>query len=219
LSQRDNLVEQETLVIAWAQVARVCDAGELNIALISLVEYLGHPNLLICAVAHSEAIHLAEDLNRTPMEMFKPFWRTMSVVVVRDLLSRPQKAQQLCDLLGISVNQLLLLTQHEAIPYLILTRKREVLQRIAAARGPGVGVQDICMQPRKHIASIIAMLLLQKSPDVEKTTMELLCDAAPGFSETDLSTLVRLEPVQIACEILKVASQGSGGNRVHVGHC
>ncbi|KAF1987090.1 hypothetical protein K402DRAFT_463189 [Aulographum hederae CBS 113979] len=214
LTDRGSLPEQESIIMAWTQVARVCDEDELNIALLQLIEYLGHTHNLICAVAYTELLRLADDFSCSPADLFKPFWRSIAVVVVRDLHTRPQKAQQLCDLMGVSVNQMLLDTQAETIPYLILTKKKDVLHRIAAAQGKDI--HDICMKPRKHLASILAILLSQRMEDIEQATMDLLCEAAPGFRETDLASLVKLEPILTACELLKAASAAGGSNRIHV---
>lgn len=138
------------------------------------------------------------------LDLLSPFWRSVAVTIVKDLQVRPQKAQYLADLLGMSVNQFLLHTQSETLPFLVLTKKKEILQRIAKARN--TNVQDMCVQPRRHLAFIVALLLRQDTPNAEKYVMDLLCHASSGFSESDFSTLVMLEPVVIACELLKCAS-------------
>ncbi|KAF2097301.1 hypothetical protein NA57DRAFT_41563 [Rhizodiscina lignyota] len=203
LSERGVLKEQETLVIAWAQVGRVCGEEELNIVLVQLVEYLGDSHPMICAVAYDEIAGLAEHKKCSIEDLFRPFWHTIAVSVVKDLHSRPQKAQQLCELLGISVGRFLLQTQAETIPFLVLTRSIEILQRVATARN--MDVRDICLQPPRHLALILAGLLLQNFPDPERSIMDILCAAAPEFQEADLPSLVQLEPIPIACEMLKVA--------------
>ncbi|EON65245.1 hypothetical protein W97_04482 [Coniosporium apollinis CBS 100218] len=206
LSEMNQVVSQEALVLAYAQVALACGHEELNIVLLSLVEYLGHTNSLISGVAFNQLCHISAVLGCQPADLLKPFWRSVGITVVKDLNTRPQKAQELSDFLEVSVTQLLLLTQTDTLPYLVLTKKHDVLQRIASARGPATSVQDICTQPRKNLAAIVALLLLQSSPDSERYTMDLLCEAAPGLKD-DLSGLIELEPVLIACEILKAADE------------
>lgn len=203
LTDRNNLSEQETLVITWGMIGRTCSEAELNIALIELVDYLGHTHSLICGVAYHEILRLADDLDLTPLELFKPYWSSVATHVVKDLINCPQKAQQLAELLGLGVNELLILTQTDTVPYLILAKKKDVLQRIAQARSPTTGVQELWLQPSKNLAAVLSLLLVQQSPDAEQSAVALLQDAAPGFSETDLSTLVKLDPILIACEILK----------------
>jgi serine/threonine-protein kinase ATR len=216
LTERNNLSEQETLVITWGLVGRTCGEAELNISLIQLVDYLGHTHSLICGVAYHEILRLAEDLNLTPLELFKPFWSSVATHVVKDLITCPQKAQQLSELLSLSVNELLLLTQTDTVPYMILARKQDVLLRIAQARGLTTAVQELWLQPSKNLAAVLSLLLVQQSPDVEQASVALLQDAAPGFNETDLSALVKLDPILIACEILKHAGDFQDGKKPQV---
>ncbi|OJD39951.1 protein kinase rad3 [Diplodia corticola] len=219
IADRDELNEQETLIVAWGQVARVCGDDELNIALLQLVNYLGHTNPVICSVAYYELQALAQAFNCKPGDMLRPFWRNVGFEVFKDLCVRPQKAQSLSDLLETSVNQLLLLTQREVIPYLVLMKKKDVLKRVAAARQ--TTVQDVCLQPKENLAAILATLLIHPADDIETSTSALLCESVPDFEKEDLSSLIKLSPTYIACDILK-ASAGEEGARkkeIHRAFC
>jgi serine/threonine-protein kinase ATR len=136
----------------------------------------------------------------------KPFWCSIAVNVAKDLQSRPQKAQQLSDMLGMSVNQWLILTQTETVPYLVLSKRTDILARIAIAKGPSASIKDVCTDPRRNLAAILALLLIQQSPDIEETAMGILKDVAPEFRETDLEGLVNAESIGVACEILKACA-------------
>ncbi|KAF2398341.1 hypothetical protein EJ06DRAFT_538889 [Trichodelitschia bisporula] len=206
LTDRGNLAEQETLVMAWGLIARTCGEAELNIALIQIVRYLGHTHMMICGTAYHELLRLAEHLGRTPLDLFKPFWKSVAIYVVKDLITRPQMAQQLSDLLGMSVSELLVLTQAETVPTLILTKRGDVLQKIAHARGSN-SVPDLWLQPPKNLAAVMSELLLQQTPDPEQAAIALLHEAAPGFSETDLSALIKIDPILIACQMLKATGE------------
>ncbi|KAK8195018.1 uncharacterized protein BKA78DRAFT_366770 [Phyllosticta capitalensis] len=220
ISSRASLGELETLVLAWGQVARVCDEDELNIALLQLVDLLGHTHPLICGVAYNELLSLSEYFRCTPMALLKPFWRNISFEVFKDLHNRPQKAQQLSDLLETNIDQLLILTQTELLPYLVLTKKRDILERVAAARN--TNVQDVCVQPKANMASILTILFLHSADDIENEDMEnsamdLLCESVPEFQSTDLQTLIKQDPTLIAFNILKAAAveEGSKKQRIH----
>jgi serine/threonine-protein kinase ATR len=217
LTDRNNISEQESLVLAWSLIGRHCGEDELNLALIQLVDFLGHTHPVIAGVAYHEILKLAEDLNQTPLELFKPFWSSVALHVVKDLITRPQRVQQLSELLGIGVNDFLQLTQTETIPYLVLTRRRDVLLRIGQARGSATGVQDLWLQPSRNLAAVISLLLIQHSPDPEYAAIGLLRDAAPDFMEHDLSNLVRVDPILIACEIFKQAGDCQDAKRAQVG--
>lgn len=132
-----------------------------------------------------------------------PYWRTIAPTVVKDIQRRPQIAQYLSDLLGMSVSEFLCLTQVYTIPYLVLTKKRDALQKIADACGRTV--QSLCMN-HSNMAAILACILLQTSNDVESVVMALLKAASPGFNEISCVELISAEPYLTASELLKAAS-------------
>jgi serine/threonine-protein kinase ATR len=205
LAEKNNLLDQETLTFAWGLIGRTCGDAELNLALIQLVDYLGHPHSLVSGAAYHEVLHLADFRGCTPLELLKPYWNSLATHVVKDIFACPQKVQQLADLLGLAVNDLLILTQTETVPFLVLTRKKDVLQRIAQARGASTTIQDLWLQPSKNLAAVLALLLVQPSEDSEHSAIALLKDASPSFAENELSALVKVDPILIACEILKHA--------------
>jgi serine/threonine-protein kinase ATR len=206
LADKGILHVQETLTFAWSLIGQTCGGPELNIALIQLVDYLGHSHPLISGAAYHEIIQLARYRDCAPAELIRPYWKSLAIHVVKDVYVCPQKIQQLSDVLCISVGELLIQTQTETIPYLILTRKRDVLQRIAQARGPSTNVHDLWLQPSRNIAAVLAFLLIQPLENSEQNAIALLREASPDFAEADLSGLVKLEPIQTACEILKYAA-------------
>ena len=134
------------------------------------------------------------------------------MAVVQDLNTKPQKTQQLVDLLGVSVNQFLLLTQRETVPFLVLTQRKDVLQRIASARRPDSTIQDLCVSPPTNLAAVLGFLLVQPSTDVEDSAMSHLTGVAPGLQNSDLASLIKLDPVLVACEMLKTAADEDEGD-------
>lgn len=116
------------------------------------------------------------------------------------------------DFLGIDVNKFLVLTQRETIPFLVLTGRADVLQRIASARRPDSSIQDLCLSPPTNLSAILAFLLMQPATDVEHYTMSRLTDVAPGLHNTDLASLIKIDSVQIACEMLKIAGDEDESN-------
>lgn len=148
---------------------------------------------------------IADALSLSPQTLLKPYYKSIAVAVVQDLPSKPQKAQQLVDFLGMSVNHFLLLTQRDTIPFFVLTKKVAILERIALARGPETSIQDICLQPPANLAAVISTLLFQPSNDVESNATRCLAEIAQGFQSSDLASLIKSNPVLIACEMLKTA--------------
>ncbi|KAH6616589.1 hypothetical protein C7974DRAFT_427548 [Boeremia exigua] len=206
LVQRGLLADQETLILAYGQIARVCGELELPIILHRLVEYLGHSNALICGMAYRELDALAEP--HEPVALFKPYWRILAFSVIKDIVSKPQKAQQLADLTEQSVRQLLVLTQSYTLPHLVLTKRRDVIEKIAQARK--VSVAEVLTQPRTNLAKILALLLSQSVPDTESFAMETLAEVEPAMREGSndkLETLVALDITGVAIEILLLSAE------------
>lgn len=147
------------------------------------------------------------------MRLFMPYWRTIAPHVVKDLLRRPQVAQHLSDLLAMSVSEFLRLTQVYTVPLLVLTKKREILQKIADACGHTI--MQLCMD-HNNMAAILSCILLQPSEDVENVIVALFNAASPDFSQLDHIDIIRAEPILTASELLKAASEDDPSLRSRV---
>lgn len=137
------------------------------------------------------------------MRLFMPYWRTIAPTVVKDLQRRPQIAQYLSDLLAMNVSEFLCLTQVHTVPYLVLTKKKDTLQRIADASGRTT--KALCMD-HNNMAATLACILLHSSDDLENVIMTLLNAVTSEFSNIDCMELVNAEPILTASELLKAAS-------------
>ena len=140
----------------------------------------------------------------TALKIFAPYWRTIAVTVVQNLQSRPQMAQHLSDLLAKSVDSFLLLTQVHVIPYFVLRKRHDVLQRIADASKQSI--MTIC-RDHSNMAATLSTILFQASGDVEKLVINLLNSVSPEFNNVDCSELLRSEPQATATELLKFAGE------------
>ena len=108
-----------------------------------------------------------------------------------------------------TVADFLVLTQTYTLPYLVLLKKKDIVQRIAYARGQGSTAWSTCMDSA-NISSILGLLLVQQSNDLEISTMSLLCEVSEEFRQVDLASLARIEPHLIAFELLKAAGDEEG---------
>lgn len=111
-------------------------------------------------------------------------------------------AEQLCDLLGMKVDDFLRLTEIYILPYLVSTRKRDIIARIGATYKDAKSPFDICSE-KNNLAAILAFLLCQPSSNPEGIIMSLLAEIDPAFKGRTLGELVRIEPILIACDLLK----------------
>ncbi|KAL2158380.1 hypothetical protein VTH06DRAFT_4428 [Thermothelomyces fergusii] len=204
----------ETCIMAWAQVGKVVSVEGLNLAVIKLVEYLGHRNMIVSGLAFSEILNLAESRGETPAQLFEPFWGNLAFSVVKDLVSKPQTAQLVADLMQISVSDLLLMLQKHALPWLVLTKKREVIQKIAEARGDKE-IWETCMDAN-NLPSILSLLLIQDAPDIAAHTMSLLGHISPRVNSFELVELLRTDPLTIALELFKAAADASEARKARV---
>ncbi|KAJ5622049.1 hypothetical protein N7528_005281 [Penicillium herquei] len=212
LSEKNDMPLHEACVLTLCCLAKVSDEEEKNIILLRLLEYLGHPNPYICAVAYNELSKLAQQFTLTPAGLFRPYWRTLSVVVVKNLQSRPYMAEQLCELLGMKVDSFLRLTEVHVLPYLVLTRKRDIICRIGASRDEAESPFDVCSE-KNNLAAILAFLLAQESNNPEGMIMSLLAEIDPAFKGRTLAELVRIEPILIACDLLKSLGEAGEQNK------
>ncbi|KAF8246273.1 hypothetical protein K440DRAFT_655242 [Wilcoxina mikolae CBS 423.85] len=204
LSDSDDSVVQETCVLAWGQFGRISSDHELNIVLLRLVDYLGYPNDLVIGAAWNELDGLVQAHETQSRKLATPFWRSISVTAVKQLQSRPQIVQTLIQFVEMKLPEFLQLTQSYTLPYLVLSGKTDIIQKIAKASRPDCTVQVVC---HDNIASILPVLLVQDVPNVEKHTMHLLEAISPEFASSSLTELVRPDSLTIAAELLKTAGE------------
>ncbi len=214
LSDKGNPKLHETCIMAWAQVGKVVSADELNLAVIKLVEYLGHRNMIVSGLAFSELLNLADSRGETPAQLFGPFWASLAFSVVKDLVSKPQTARLVADLMQMSVPDLLLMLQKHALPWLVLTKKREVIQKITEARGETETWQT-CMDPT-NLPPILALLLVQDVPDIAGHAMSLLGHVSDHVDGFELVELLRTDPLPIALELFKAAAEANEARKTKV---
>ncbi|KAG5926189.1 hypothetical protein E4U42_003556, partial [Claviceps africana] len=193
----------ETRIMAWGQIGRVAYEEELNLVLIQLVEYLGNNNNIVSAFAFNELLNLAEARNTTPRRLFEPFWKSLAYMATKDMIQRPQRSRAMAELLQISVNELLLLIQTHALPWLVLDKQQDVIQRIAEARQDNDPSNLIMDAP--NLASTLALLLVQDTDDIGGFTKSRLDQAFPNFLNVSLLEMFQTEPVVTILELLKAA--------------
>lgn len=215
LWQKGEVSMQETSVMALVSMAQVVGDEELNIILVRLVEYLGHSNPYLSGVVYAEIQQLALAMHMSVWLLFRPFWRTLGVVLAKSLTNRPHVADHLCDLLGMDMTGLMGHTAEYALPYLVLHKEIEVIRRFAEANGSSTTPFDLCTQG-KNLIAILSFLLVQPFPDAEQSIISLLSEVSEDFSKTDLANWVALDPIHITCELLKAIGDSGQGKSSRV---
>lgn len=113
-----------------------------------------------------------------------------------------------------TVSELLRLTQNYTLPYLVLTKQRDILQRIADACGSSI--KNICMD-HTNMSTILAYIMLRTTSEAEVTIMTAFEIISAEFANVNCSELVKTEPVLIASELLKAAGDADDATKLRVG--
>jgi serine/threonine-protein kinase ATR len=214
ISEKDSPPLNETCILAWGQLGRVFDEAELSLVLLKLLEYLGHRNMITSACAFNELLNLAKYHGKTPKQLFDPCWKTLALSAVKDMVTRPQVTMRLADLLQMSVNELLLKLQQYALPWLVLGKRREIISKIADARGddePWMACLDSVNLPL-----ILALLLCQDAPDVDSYVMSLFRFVSPYFDGLTLADLLQPETFSTTLELLKTSGEADEAQNTRV---
>lgn len=121
------------------------------------------------------------------------------------MVHRPQQSRAIAELLQISVNDLLLLIQTHALPWLVLDKRNDVIQKIADARQePGI------WQPlldNANLAAILSLLMIQEPDNIETFIKSRLEEISPHFRPHSIIDMIQIEPVLIVIELLKAAAE------------
>lgn len=205
MSENNHVNLTETCMMAWSQLGRIMDEDELNLVLIKLLEYLGSNNNIVSAIAYNELLTLSEARGVTPRELFQPYWRSLAYMVTKDMVHRPQMSRAVAELLQLSVNELLLVIQEHALPWLVLDRQKDVIQKIADARRDKESWHLI--MESANMAPIVALLLIQDPDDIMGFANSRLEELLPNFWPSGVVGLLQSEPVLIVFELLKAAGE------------
>ncbi|KAI0412411.1 phosphatidylinositol 3 [Xylaria grammica] len=204
LSDQNQPKFTESCILAWSQVSSVLPDDELILVLVKLVEYLGHQSAVASAAAFTEILQIARHRSITPKQLFELYWSSLAYLAVRDIVTEPKLTRLLAEMQDMSLAQLLLHIQTYALPYLVLNKKKDVIQMIAGVRNETEPWQP-CLD-NANLGRILALLLTQETTDIQEYTMSLLRHISPHFDEFSLADLLQIEPLATTFHILKAAA-------------
>lgn len=211
VSDNDQTHLVESRIMVWGQLGRVMPENELNLVLIKLLEYLGSSNSFEAAVAFNELLNLAESRSTTPRRLLEPYWKSLAYMATKDMVHRPQRSRAIAELLQISVNELLLLIQTHALPWLVLDKRTDVIQKFAEARQETMGWQPL--MDNANLAAILSLLMIQETENIEVFVRSRLDDVGLHLHDRPIVELLQIEPVLIAIELLKAAGEADGARK------
>jgi serine/threonine-protein kinase ATR len=130
------------------------------------------------------------------------------------MIVQPKLTQLLAEMQDMTIAQLLLHIQTDALPYLVLNKRKDVIQKIAEARNETEPWQP-CLD-NANLGRILALLLTQETADIQEYTMSLLRHISPHFDEFSLVDLLQIEPLATTLNILKAIADAGENRKPHV---
>jgi serine/threonine-protein kinase ATR len=161
-----------------------------------------------------QILALARHRHLIPRQLFEPYWRYLAFSAVKDMTTRPRAVRSLAELLDISMSDLLLMVQSHALPWLVLTKRQDVIQKFADARKETEPWQP-CLD-NDNLGPILALLLVQDVPDVSANAIGLLRHVSPHFDGLSLPDLLQIEPLMTTLELLKAAGDADDQRKYRV---
>ncbi|KAI0867886.1 phosphatidylinositol 3 [Hypoxylon argillaceum] len=204
----------ESCILAWSHISLVLPEDELILVIVKLVEYLGHKSAVTSAAAFTEIVQIARTRSITPSQLFGFYWSSLAYLAVRDIVAQPKLAQLLAEMQEMSVAELLLHIQADALPYLVLNKKKDVIQMIADARNE-TELWQPCLD-NANLGRILALLITQEAADIRQYTMSLLRYISSHFDEFDLADLLQTEPLTTTLHVLKAAANADEARKPHI---
>ncbi|KAI0520945.1 phosphatidylinositol 3 [Xylaria bambusicola] len=214
LSDRNEAKFTESCILAWSHVSLVLSDDELILVLVKLVEYLGHQSAITSAAAFTEILQIARHRSVTPRQLFDLYWNSLAYLAIRDVIAQPKLTRLLAEIQDMTVSQLLLHIQTYALPYLVLNKKKDVIQMIAEVRNETEPWQP-CLD-NANLGRILALLLTQETTDIQEYTMSLLRHISPHFDEFGLADLLQIEPLATTFHILKAAADADESRKPQI---
>ena len=209
----------ETTVMAYAEIGKVAGQSELSSILSYLVDFLGHNNSFIAALAYREILAIATHHTQSTWQMFSPFWPSISVKIVEQMRSRPQILQRLSEILDIRDSVFLNRTQSFTVPILVLKQYRDVLEQMSQKMG--VPVWEML---KENMAFVLAALFTQEFSRT-KPGIDFLIDlmsANKANEKTkptiDTRSLIFSCRTPLTAELLKMLASESDVKRERVFH-
>ncbi len=159
-------------------------------------------------------MHLAQSRQMSPRQLLEPFWKYLAFSALKDCIVKPKPIRLLAEMMSMSVDDLIMYIHRHAMPWLVLTGKRDVIQRIAEVRGEEESWQP-CLD-NANLGPILALLLVQEVSDVQEYSMNLLRQISSHFDDLKFIDLLQMEPLITALELLKASGDAEESRKPHV---
>jgi serine/threonine-protein kinase ATR len=163
---------------------------------------------------YCQLLKLAQSRRLSPRQLLEPFWRYLAFAALRDFTTKPKLTQLLAELVDMSLPDFILYIHGYAMPWLVLTKRRDVIQSIAEVRHEEEPWQP-CLD-NANLGQILALLMIQEVEDVYEYSMTLLRHISPHFDGLTLVALLQMEPLLTTMELLKAAGDADEKRKIPV---
>lgn len=189
----------EAVIHAWGHLGKVVEGERLNLILMCLIEFLSSENTYLTSSSFCQLQAIAKSRGITCLELMSPFWPTISVSVAKRHTSHFQFMENFADLLNIYPNDFFSQTHRYTVPFMVLTRRKVVLEKIAMALG--WQIEKLLIH---DISKIVAVLLVHESSDIGAFVMQSLIEVHQPFKNVNLQQIINTNRLDIAFEVLKL---------------
>ena len=200
--------------MAYSEIGKVATQNDLSFILSTLVDFLGHNNSFIAALAYREILAVAQAHGQSTWQIFSPFWPSISIKVVEQMRSRPQILQRLCEILDIRDSMFLMRTQNYTVPPLVLGKHRDVLEQLSQKMG--VRVWEMLNDTMPYI--LAGIFTQDNRPTGTKTDflVELMATNKDVKLTFDTKSLISSCRTPLTVELLKMLAGESDAKRERV---
>lgn len=194
----------ETTIMAWAALAKNSEDDALNMILVKLVDMFALRNNYSTSLTIYSIQSIARHKKVTTWNLFAPFWKTISMSVIKQKFTNPIILSRFCRLLGIPVDEFLAQTHFYTVPYLVWNGDREHVESIALSLK--FHVEQLILT---DLASILAVSFLNEikangsvsqNAELAKTNISSICES---FQRVDLMGVITTSRLEISFELLK----------------
>lgn len=195
----DKVYLAESTIMSWGLLAMASEGERLNAIIFKLIDFLGSSNSFQSSIAFHELQVIASAKDKTPWQLLSPVMPTLSLMIAKQLLTRPNMGQRIAELVGLSVSTILARTETQTVPYLLTYYKTDLIGEISKATGKKK--LELVLDNR---AKIFAVLLTSIVDVSEGKLHSILSNVCPEFKTLALADLIVLIPT--VWEILKMYS-------------
>lgn len=191
----------ESTIISWSELAIVIGIDEkLILVLVKLIDFIGSEVLFQSTIAFHQLEIISSCKRKTPWQLLSPFLPHLSVIIVKQMKTKPMIINKICGLVRVPIDVFLSRTQLYTIPHLLTYYKHDLIGEISSTIK--VSKYELIKQ---NFPKIIAYLLTLDDKINETKILQILANVNDEFKNRSLQDLIE-NNISTSWEILKLYS-------------